>query len=300
MPDLAPDLSLHQAIRRIEALIARADIAGGPGDARFLALYSLGLRPIDLTLRGDAPIGQAGAERLADAVRRRISGEPVARILGEWEFWGLPFRLSAETLVPRPDTETLVEAALAEIGDRHRRLRILDLGTGSGCLLVALLSELPQAFGIGLDRAYGALATARGNAALNGVGHRAAFVRGDWCASLAGAFDLIVSNPPYILRKVLPTLSRDVRLHDPRLALDGGADGLDAYRAILAGMRADPHLLGAGGTLALEIGYDQAEAVTRLAEAGSFETVSLRQDLAGHDRVLVFRRLDPTGPRPRC
>ncbi|KAB1071023.1 peptide chain release factor N(5)-glutamine methyltransferase [Methylobacterium planeticum] len=288
--NLAPDLSLRQAIRAVEAAIARAPVAAGPGDARFLALHVLGLTALDLALRGDAPIGPAGAERLAEAMRRRAAGEPVARILGEWEFWGLPFRLSPETLVPRPDTETLVEAALAAIGDCGRPLRILDLGTGSGCILVALLTELPRAFGLGLDRSFGALATARGNARLNGVGSRAGFLNGDWCASLEGPFDLIVSNPPYIPRGVIPTLSGEVRGHDPALALDGGADGLDAYRRILAGVTADPHFLHADATLAVEIGFDQAASVAALGRERGLDPVAIRRDLAGHDRVVVFHR----------
>ncbi|WP_336487159.1 peptide chain release factor N(5)-glutamine methyltransferase [Methylobacterium nigriterrae] len=310
-PPLDPDTPRSLALRQVaRALAARGPTSaphsvgerveppepaseperGAASDARFLLLHALGLCATDLVLRGDAPIGRPGAQALSDALARRIAGEPVARIAGAWEFWGLPFHLSPATLVPRPDTETLVEAALAAIGDRDRPLRILDLGTGSGCILVALLTELPRAFGIGLDRSFAALRTARSNAALNGVAGRAAFLNADWCASLGGPFDLIVSNPPYIARAVIPGLSREVRLHDPIEALDGGADGLDAYRRILAGIAAPPHLLVKDGVLALEIGFDQAALVSDLGRSAGFADVRVGRDLAGHDRVVVLRR----------
>ena len=154
--------------------------------------------------RPEAALGPAGAARLDDYVSRRLAREPVARILGEREFWGLRFELSPETLVPRPDTETVVRAALGAGPRPCRRAGILDLGTGSGCMLVALLHELPNAYGLGIDRSFAALATARLNAARNGVGRRAAFLSCDWAAPLAGSFDLIVSNPPYIASRDLP------------------------------------------------------------------------------------------------
>ncbi len=173
-------------------------------------------RPKPRRGRGETPRRRPGA-----AAHRRA----VARILGAWEFWGLPFQLAPETLVPRPDTEILVETALASVPDRTAPLRCLDLGTGSGCILVALLSELRNAFGIGLDRSPGALRAAHHNAVANGVGSRAAFVAGDWCDALRGGFDLVVSNPPYIAQDLIAHLDRDVRQHDPRAALDGGPDG---------------------------------------------------------------------------
>ncbi|KMO27620.1 SAM-dependent methyltransferase, partial [Methylobacterium tarhaniae] len=172
------------------------------------------------------------------------AGEPVARIIGAWEFWGLPFGLSSDTLVPRPDTETLVEAALGLGLGPDAPHRLADLGTGSGCILVALLTEWPQAVGLGIDRSPGACVTARANAARNGVADRAAFAVGDWASALSGPFDVVVANPPYIASEVIAGLSGEVRDHDPRLALDGGADGLDAYRTILAQV---PRLLAPGG-----------------------------------------------------
>ncbi|MCJ2060720.1 peptide chain release factor N(5)-glutamine methyltransferase [Methylobacterium sp. J-048] len=280
-------LSRRAAMRRCTTLLSAGGIAEAAGDARFLMLGLLGLETRDLLLDGEKILGADEAAGLDAALTRRLSGEPVARILGAWEFWGLPFRLAPETLVPRPDTEILVEAALAAVPDRAAPLRCLDLGTGSGCILVALLSELPHAFGVGLDRAPGALRMARHNAVTNAVDSRSAFVAGDWCDPLADSFDLVVSNPPYIADGLIQHLDRDVRAHDPRAALAGGPDGLAAYRRILEGVRTNA-LLAPGGTLLFEIGYDQAAPVRSLAHAAGFADRGLTQDLAGHDRVLRF------------
>ena len=283
---LDASLSLRDAIRRAGAVLAEAGIAQAEGDARFLVLGLLGLSSRDLALDGGRPIG-AAAPRLSEALARRAGGEPVARILGAWEFWGLPFALVPDTLVPRPDTETVVEAALAAVPDRRAPLRILDLGTGSGCILVALLSELPNAIGVGLDRSEAALRTARANAAANGVGARAHVVRGDWCAPLRGPFDLVVSNPPYIAAGIIAGLDREVAEHDPRAALDGGADGLDAYRSIL-GALGRGGLLRRGAPAILEIGYDQARSVEAIGVASGLRFTGLSRDLAGRDRALAF------------
>ncbi len=257
------------------------------GDARFLLMGLLALEARDLLVAGDQRLHDHEAAALDAALARRLSGEPVARILGAWEFWGLPIRLGPETLVPRPDTEILVEAALATVSDRSAPVRCLDLGTGSGCILAALLSELPGAFGTGLDRSEPALRIARHNIVANGFGSRSAFAVSDWCDAIRGCFDLVVSNPPYIARDVIRTLHREVYEHDPLAALDGGPDGLDAYRRILDGVRTQ-NLLAPGGMLALEIGYDQAETVRDLAVAAGFADRGLTRDLAGHDRVLCF------------
>ena len=281
-------LSRREALRRAAAILERAGIADAGRDARFLVLGILDLAARDLALDGDQPLSGEGAAALSDALARRAAGEPVARILGAWEFWGLPFHLVPETLVPRPDTETVVAAALASVPDRRAPIEILDLGTGSGCILVALLSELPNARGLGLDRALPALRAARANAWANGVGERARFAAGDWCDALEGPFDLVVANPPYIARETIPGLDREVSAHDPRAALDGGPDGLDAYRRILAGLRERP-LLRPGGTVVVEIGFDQASAVRDLARAAGFTGNGPALDLAGRDRALCLR-----------
>lgn len=288
---LAAEMSRRDALRRIADSFAASGIEEAASDARFLVLYILGLSAADLALRGETPVGSEGAGRLAEAVERRLAGEPVARILGAWEFWGLPFVLSPATLVPRPDTETLVEAALALFPQRDQRFNLLDLGTGSGCILVALLTERPNAFGIGLDRSYEALVTARANAAANGVADRAVFVHGDWCAPLRGPCALIVSNPPYIAHGAIPGLADEVRMHDPPAALDGGVDGLAHYRAILdqvAPRDGSRGLLESDGALVFEIGHDQADAVARLGRSAGLRYLSTTRDLAGHDRVVAF------------
>lgn len=274
------------ALRHAAAFLAAAGIRDAEREARFLLMGLLGLEPRDLALQGDHALGGA-APRVGAALRRRAAGEPVARILGAWEFWGLPFTLVPETLVPRADTETVVEAALSALPDRTAPLRILDLGTGSGCILVALLTELPNATGIGLDRSEAALRTARANADANGTGARALFACGDWCESLRGPFDLVVSNPPYIAAGTIPGLDREVAQHDPRAALDGGPDGLDAYRKILRSL-GSARLLKPGAPIVVEIGYDQAEAVREIGVAAGLRAAGVSRDLPGHDRALTF------------
>lgn len=285
----AAELTPEAAWRQATELLREGGIDNARREARLLAEHALGLSASEIALGRSAEIGAGGAEALAETVARRLAGEPVARILGAWEFWGLPFLLSPGTLVPRPDTETLVEATLARVSDRSRALRLLDLGTGSGCILVALLSELPNAFGIGVDRSPDALRTAKRNAQANGVGDRAGFVLGDWCASFAGPFDLVVSNPPYIASGTIPGLAREVCEHDPAAALDGGLDGLDAYRAILAGLAQRPTLLAPDAFVGFEIGYDQAEAVLHLGTRTGFSDGVISRDLAGNDRVVTLR-----------
>jgi release factor glutamine methyltransferase len=280
-------LSRRSALRHSAAVLAAGGLGEAAGDARFLLLGILGLDARELLVLGDQLLDNDEAAALDAALARRLSGEPVARILGAWEFWGLPIQLGPETLVPRPDTEILVEAALATVADRNGPLQCLDLGTGSGCILAALLSELPRAFGIGLDRSASAVGVARYNIVASGFGTRAAFVVANWCDALQGGFDLVVSNPPYIAQATIPTLSREVRMHDPPAALDGGVDGLDAYRRIFEGVRSR-NLLAPAGTLVLEIGYDQAAAVRGLAALAGFTDCGLTRDLAGNDRVLCF------------
>ncbi|MEL6750477.1 MAG: peptide chain release factor N(5)-glutamine methyltransferase [Pseudomonadota bacterium] len=222
-----------------------------------------------------------------DAVLERVKGGmPLFRAIGMREFHGLELALSAGTLEPRDDTETLVDAALSTIIDRKADLRIADLGTGTGAVALALLSELPNAHAVATDISTDAVDTAQTNAEAAGLANRFTAQQGSWMEPLIGAFDFIVSNPPYIASDVVDELDPSVRDHDPRAALDGGIDGLDAYRAILA--RAADHLLP-GGALALEIGYDQRESVSALATTNGFGIVSHHQDLGGRDRAIVLR-----------
>jgi release factor glutamine methyltransferase len=219
---------------------------------------------------------------------RRAAGEPLARIVGEKEFWGLTFRLSPETLVPRPDTETVVSAALAAVRSRPAGTsqRILDIGTGSGAILCALLCELPDATGTGTDRARGALETARDNAGRLRLTGRADFVLTDWATAVAGPFDLVVANPPYIESREIAALPLEVRGFDPHLALDGGEDGLDGHRAIVADLG---RLLGPRGRAFIEVGAGQADTVARLGAGFGF-AASRYRDLAGIERVVELAR----------
>nr|WP_281270164.1 peptide chain release factor N(5)-glutamine methyltransferase [Bosea caraganae] len=233
-----------------------------------------------------ALLDDASATILSGYAERRLAGEPVWRILGEREFWGLPFKLSPATLEPRPDSETLVEAAVEMLRERRGEpLSIVDLGTGTGCLLISVLSEFPRAHGLGVDLSEEARATAAGNAALNGVAERATFRQGNWTQGIEGYFDLILSNPPYIRHGDIAGLAPDVRDFDPLLALDGGADGLDPYRDFA---RSLPGLLAPRGVIVLEIGAGQEADVTGLMEQSGLRHIGARHDLGGHARALIF------------
>lgn len=223
-------------------------------------------------------------KKLQDMAARRLRGEPVVRILGEKEFYGLAFTLSDATLVPRPETEMLVVRGL-EMLERHQHKTILDLGTGTGCIPISILTESPSAHAVAVDLSPEALVTAQHNADRHGVDKRISLRKGSWFEPLVAgeAFDLIVSNPPYINTSEIEDLSREVKDHDPRLALDGGADGLDAYRAILGGVGA---WLKPNGAVLCEIGASQGFAVTSLFFKAGLRDVVVHKDLAGLDRVV--------------
>jgi release factor glutamine methyltransferase len=256
-------------------------------DARILVGHALGLDHAALAGQSGRALAVEEAHALAGFAARRLAREPVARILGRKEFWGLPFKLNAETLLPRPETETVVEAALAAVHDRRRApLRIGDLGTGSGALLLALLSELPHARGIGSDVSPAALACARDNAAALGLADRAAFVACDYGAAFNGPIDLLVANPPYVARADIAALQAEVRDFDPRRALDGGPDGLDEYRAIAPQAR---RLLAPTGVFVVELGFGQLAAVRAIFASAGLAPVAERHDLSGVVRALVVR-----------
>ncbi len=284
---LSAGMSAMQARRLLAGLLREDGIESADLDARLLICAALAIDHTSLATQTDRILSAVDAKALSALATRRLRREPVARILGGKEFWGLPFRLSADTLVPRPETETVVEAALAAMHDRRDHpLRIADLGTGSGAILLALLRELPRASGIGTDLSAGALATARANAADLQLSDRAMFAACDYSAALRGPFDLLVSNPPYIESGDIDHLQTDVREHDPRLALDGGVDGLAAYRAIAADAR---RLLSPGGALVVELGAGQLAAVSDImANAGLTPAAQARADLAGIPRALTL------------
>jgi release factor glutamine methyltransferase len=255
-------------------------------DARLLVGHALALDHAALTGAAARALAPADVARIEALVTRRLAGEPVARIIGVKEFWGLPLALSPAVLVPRPETETVVEQALAAVlrdGPRSRPLCIADLGTGSGAIMLALLSELPNAFALGTDRDPAALATARRNAQRLGMATRAAFVACDFGTALAGGFDVVVTNPPYLCSAEIAALAAEVRDFDPRPALDGGPDGLAAYRAIAADAR---RLLAPNAHLLAETGKGQDAAVASLFAAAGLRGIGTAPDLAGISRVV--------------
>ena len=292
MRELASGIGLEAARRTLTQAFREGGITNPALDARLLVMAACGASHADLIRDPERALSDAERARLDNWAERRLMGEPVSRILGSRAFWGLDFRLSPETLDPRPDTETLVDAVLAALPERDAGLRILDLGTGTGCILIALLSELPQAWGIGTDISLGALRTARDNAQRAGLANRTRFVQTDWLRGIGGRFDVIVSNPPYIPRAELGGLSREVRAYDPMAALDGGADGLDAYRAIVGGIDL---LLTPGGIAAFEVGQGQAEAVGAMMAGSGLRPVLpsgavSAYDLGGIERAVIMKR----------
>lgn len=281
--------SVSEALAHARARLHAAAIDTAALDARLLLAAATGLTMTRMIADSRHPIGQRESQTFAAMVDRRLAGEPVARILGEKEFWGLPIGLNAATLVPRPETEIVVEAALEAI--RHfqfgPRIHICDLGTGSGAILVALLCELPQAHGTAIDISAEALSQARINAERLGVAERIVFQLSGFDQAPAGRYDLVISNPPYVRSADLAGLMPEVRGFDPGLALDGGADGLDAYRAIA---RRLPDMVAPGGLIVLELGAGQADGVRALLEPHEMQVWAIRPDLAGIERALVARR----------
>jgi release factor glutamine methyltransferase len=285
--------TVEGARRALTGRFTSAGIEAADLDARALVRAALGLDLTGLIRSATRPLAPAEADRLEGFARRRLAGEPVARIVGESEFWGLPLQLSAATLVPRADTETVVERALEALRAPHSSdgLRILDIATGSGAILLALLSELPDAFGVGTDISADALLAARGNAAALGLAPRTAFVACDYAAALSGKFDLIVSNPPYVRSSDIAGLPREVRDHDPHLALDGGSDGLDAYRALIP---ETGRLLCCGGIVVVEAGQGQSADIEALmTSAGLALDGPPKTDLAGIPRAVAGRKMPP-------
>jgi release factor glutamine methyltransferase len=282
-------LTLAAARRLLAEKFRAAGIDTPELDARVLIAHALSLDHAGLAAAGTRILNAGDWNAITSFAERRLMHEPVARIVGFKEFWSLTLRIDSTTLVPRPETETLVEAALAEIdsaGARTRPLRIADLGTGSGAILLALLSELPDAFGVGTETSLGALRIAQHNAGQLPPA-RAAFVACDLGAALGGSFDLIVANPPYIASGDIATLAPEVRDYDPRAALDGGRDGLDCYRAIAATI---PPLLKPAGALVVELGAGQAAAVGALFSQAGLAPARPRTDLQGTQRALVGRK----------
>ncbi len=280
-------ITVKAALARAVAQLNNAGISDARREARLLVAAALGWDATRVLGFPEAELTAAAGERLHALLARRSAREPISRILGHREFWSLRFELSPDTLDPRPDSETLIEAALAALDDRRRAYRVLDFGTGTGCLLLALLSELPSAVGTGVDLSEGAMATARRNAAALGLGERARFLRGNWGDGLSGQWDIILANPPYIASDEIDRLAPEVARFDPRQALDGGVDGLMAYRALAPAIA---RLLVPTGIAAVEVGASQAQAVAGIMAEAGLVLRAVRHDLTGVDRCLVLGR----------
>jgi release factor glutamine methyltransferase len=284
--NLEASTARSEALASLEKTFQISGIENPAREARISLCAASGLSPVALIIDPGEPLGSAAA-KVQEVAARRATGEPLSRIVGKREFWGLSFAITPHVLDPRPETETIVEAALSILSDRrHDPIRILDLGVGSGALLCAVLTEFVAARGIGVDVSADAAEVARGNLQACGLSLRAEIRVGDWTRGLEEQFDLIVSNPPYIPTADLPRLPREVRDFDPSLALDGGNDGLDAYQRILPESR---RLLAPDGWLLVEVGKGQASGVAAIATQCGFTDDRIYQDLAGVDRVVAVR-----------
>jgi len=283
-------VTLNQAFLGAAAVLRKAGIDTPELDARLLLCHAADLSHEAYVANAGGPVQPATLARFGTAIDRRLKREPVVRITGTREFYGRGFTIAPPALDPRPDTETLIEAALAVVerrGWRDQTLSLLDLGTGTGCILVTLLAELPRAQGLGTDLSPSALALAAANAVRLGVGSRAAFMAADWLDGIDGKFDLVLSNPPYLASGEIAGLAPEVAAYDPMLALDGGPDGLDAYRRIAAGA---PKVLAEGGRLLVEIGAGQAAQVSDIFRAAGLKldpSQAISRDLAGRPRVVA-------------
>ncbi len=270
----------------IEVLQA-AGIASARLDAQLLLAHVLGITREALLLERTHILTRKQQQEFDALLARRAAREPIAHILGKKEFWGLEFAVTPATLVPRPDSETLITALLAHMPQRGSKLRVLDLGSGTGCLLLAALSEYPQATGLGVDINPEAIDVARGNAKALGLINRAEFKKSDWNSEVNGVWDVVLSNPPYIPTKDICGLSPDVADYEPRLALDGGSSGLDCYRAITGFL---PTIMAENGVALLEVGVGQAADVAMLATLQGLKVVQVACDLAGIERCVVITR----------
>jgi release factor glutamine methyltransferase len=283
-PDFEPAMARGAGQRLLVRALAKGGIESAQIDARVLLCAALGIEHADLVRNPDCPLGP-GAATVASFVARRLKREPVSRIIGHRDFWRARFKIGPAVLDPRHATETLIEAVLDYAARSPREnWRILDLGTGSGAILCSLLQSLPGSFGTGIDISRGACMIARDNLAGLGLAQRGLIVQGDWTRALRGPFDMIVSNPPYVVRGEIARLAPEVRDHDPRLAIDGGEDGLAAYREIIPASR---DLLAPGGLIALEVGAGQHPAIESLLSGAFGAPVKVRLDLDGCGRVVL-------------
>jgi release factor glutamine methyltransferase len=265
--------------------LRRAGIESPRREARLLLGHAIGVSPGEIAISRIA-ISQKSAERFSALLNRRCRREPFSYITGTREFWSLAFAVSREVLIPRPETETLIESALRQFPSRDAAVRVLDLGTGSGCLLLAFLSERPNGTGVGVDLSQAALRLAADNARDLSLQPRVRFIQSHWASAISGTFDVAFANPPYIPTGEFAGLAAEVAQHEPRLALDGGADGLRAYREIAAEL---PKSMAPGAMLFVEVGYGQAPDVRKIFGAAKFQHQDTVRDLGGIPRCVVMR-----------
>lgn len=283
-----PPLTIDAAFRQAREVFKREDIPTADLDASLLLEHACGATRLDRITNPDKFLTNSQIVAFREFVERRIRREPVHRIIGHREFYGLALELGQATLIPRPDTEILVDMVLPFVKDqisRHGACSILDLGTGTGAIALAILSQEPNALATGVDLETDALHVATKNAKKLGLEARFTPLRSNWFEAVSGQFDLIVSNPPYIATNIIQQLDIDVRIHDPVLALDGGTDGLDAYKIIAQNCAP---FLKSSGRIAVEIGYDQKLSVTALFEEAEYKLLEARNDLNGQNRAIFF------------
>ena len=282
--------SLEDALRSATDVLGAAGINEPHREARILLAHVLGVDLAALLLRRSGHVTPEEEDPFKRLVARRAAHAPAAVLLGHREFWSLDFLVTPETLIPRPESELIIETAVALYPDR-RVGRILDLGTGTGCLLLAAMTEFVDAWGLGIDRSAAAATVARQNTQRLGLSDRAAIMVGGWADAVTGRFDLLLCNPPYIRAADIAGLMPEVALHEPHLALDGGADGLDPYRILFPDLH---RRLSTGGTALFEFGQGQAAALRDLAHQAALTIVAVRKDLAGHPRVMILRCSEKT------
>ena len=276
--------TIRTALRSASARLAQADIESASLDARLMMQHALGMAHEQMLLQDNEPLSPSQRLAYDTLLRRRLAREPVAQILGSRDFWKHSFRVSADTLSPRPESETLIEAVLKYIPTREAQLRMLDIGTGTGCLIVSLLMEYANATGEAVDASPAALRVARANAQQHRLNTRCNFTRSIWCDAVQGQYDLIISNPPYIPTGELAGLAPELA-HEPRMALDGGASGLDAYRALAPQVKQH---LAPQGLGVFELGFGQAADVAAILASAGLALVDILPDLAGIPRAIVF------------
>lgn len=280
-------MKIDDALRDASRTLDQAGVENARADARLMLRFILKISLSDLLARGDDTLDADQKKQFEALVEKRAARRPMAQVIGMREFWGLDFKVTEHTLDPRPDSETIIEMLFKYQPVRSKPLTIVDFGTGTGCLLLAALSEYPAARGVGVDISDAALTVAEGNAVALRLKNRAIFKKSDWNSQINGVWDVVISNPPYIKTEEIPGLSPEVAKFEPRLALDGGGDGLQCYRAIT---RFLPKVLADGGVALLEVGAGQAASVADLAKEQGLRIEEIAHDLAGIERCVVIRK----------